>query len=432
MVITGIIAEYNPFHKGHEYQIREARRQTGADFIIAIMSGDFVQRGAPACMEKFTRAEAALRSGADLVLELPAAGACASAETFALTGTSILNALGCVDYLCFGCESADPASLDLADRLAHLFTEEPLSYKAALSEHLRSGCTFPEARARAAAAYLSGEDPAAAAAIRAILQNPNDILAIEYRKALIRLSSSIRPWPVMRSGSSYHISSSEKTGLFSEKYSSAEEIRRILFNKGKQSEAFSPDNVPEAAGKLYRNYADQWPFLREDDFSLLLHSALLRPAAQKTSENSSDVELDRRIRSNLEEFSTWSQFITEIKPKNRTYTAVSRRLLAMMLPILPSDTDALRSCGYAPYARILGFRSDAGPLVSQISGTASIPVITSLSEAMSDRSDEAVLPPESRQLLALDLQASSLYGAVLTGLTGRSRPSEFRRKMLRV
>ena len=143
MKITAVIAEYNPLHKGHAYHLREARRLSGADFLLVVMSGNFVQRGEPAVMDKYLRAEAALLCGADLVLELPVPFACASAEKFAAGAVDLLNGLGCVDTLCFGSESGDLSSLD---DLAGILADEPPRYQNALKSALKTGLSFPKAR----------------------------------------------------------------------------------------------------------------------------------------------------------------------------------------------------------------------------------------------------------------------------------------------
>ena len=150
MKTVGIIAEYNPFHKGHAYQIQKARELSGADYIIAVMSPDFVQRGSVALADKWTRTRMALLGGADLVLELPVCYACASAEYFAEGGVALLNALNVVDGLSFGCEAGN---LELLSGAAHFFAlpreEEPALYRTFLQNRLKMGHSFPQARMEA-------------------------------------------------------------------------------------------------------------------------------------------------------------------------------------------------------------------------------------------------------------------------------------------
>ncbi len=147
MHVTGIIAEYNPLHNGHAYQLRMARERTGADYCVVAMSGDFVQRGAPAIFDKYVRARMALLSGADLVLEMPAVFSTGSAEDFAACGTALLDSLGVVDRLCFGseCGAVEPLM-----KIAEILLEEPETYRKTLTESLKTGLTFPRARLLAA------------------------------------------------------------------------------------------------------------------------------------------------------------------------------------------------------------------------------------------------------------------------------------------
>ena len=170
MMIAAVIAEYNPFHHGHAYQLKEIRRQTGADLILVMMSGDFVQRGAPSCVDKYARCRMALAAGADMVCELPVYGAIGSAEIFAESAVSLLNRLGCIDYLCFGAETIAPS---LFDAIIPILSDEPDEYKAFLQAGLKTGMNFPAARSRALCSILGD------AQCSDILNQPNNILAIE-------------------------------------------------------------------------------------------------------------------------------------------------------------------------------------------------------------------------------------------------------------
>lgn len=198
MKTAGIIAEYNPFHKGHEYQIRYTKERLKADYVIVAMSGDYVQRGTPALISKHARAEMALRCGADLVLEMPVSISTASAEAFAMGGVSLLDRLGIVDILCFGSESGEISALK---ELAEILVEEPEEYKKLLKSFLSEGLTFPAARSQALTEYFknprnfSGDDFDGVLTpllneVTQILNTPNNILGIEDCKALLRLTAN--------------------------------------------------------------------------------------------------------------------------------------------------------------------------------------------------------------------------------------------------
>lgn len=211
MKVIGIIAEYNPFHNGHAYQIAEIRKRTGADYIVVAMSGDFVQRGTPAIIDKYTRTNMALSCGADLILELPTLWATASAEDFAMAGVTLFDKMGCVDGICFGAETDN---LDLLSSLADILANEPEDYRELLSSYIKEGLTFPAARAKALVNHLTASSRAdelckadaqiSTEAISSIINEPNNILAIEYLKALKRRHSSLKPYLIKREGAGYH------------------------------------------------------------------------------------------------------------------------------------------------------------------------------------------------------------------------------------
>lgn len=203
MKVIGIIAEYNPFHNGHAYQIREIKKRTGADYVIAAMSGDFVQRGAPAVIDKYARAKMALSCGIDLVLELPVLWATSSAESFAMAGVTMFEKTGCVDGICFGAETDNLPLLSMA---ADILADEPDAYRDALLSNIKRGLNFPRARASALLHALpeSDADTSMADELQEALDSPNNILAIEYLKALKRRGSAMVPLLLKREGAGYH------------------------------------------------------------------------------------------------------------------------------------------------------------------------------------------------------------------------------------
>ena len=182
MKITGIIAEYNPFHNGHLYQIKKARELTGADYIIVVMSGNLTQRGTPALIDKYSRSKMALMGGADLVIELPACYATASAEYFAMGAISILNQLGCVDSICFGSENGD---ITMLTKIANALVHESEDFIQALKTKLKNGDTYPVARNAALAETINGFT-----SFDTILGFPNNILGIEYIKGKLKKVSN--------------------------------------------------------------------------------------------------------------------------------------------------------------------------------------------------------------------------------------------------
>lgn len=386
--ITGIIAEYNPFHNGHAYQIEQARLLTGCDFLVVVMSGDYVQRGAPAVFDKYTRARMALACGADLVLELPVACSCASAEFFASGAVSLLDGLGCVDFLCFGSESGNLQSLMEPARI--LAKESPV-FQEALRRGLSLGLSFPAARKEAFRACASNPD---------ILDLPNNILGIEYLKALLQRESIIKPVTIKRKGQGYHDT------LLDSGFASASGIRRFL----KQEEAplsalpalkeSLPDPVMEVLKDTLAHTLPVW----EEDFSMLLRYELLRQSASDLTRYADiSPDLGRRLKNCADKFSSFSEFVALVKTKDVTYTRITRALFHILLNLTGEDT---RNSVAMPYARILGFRKDHSRILGLLKENSRIPIIPKAADY------KTYLTPDLQPLFEKDLFAANLYETI--------------------
>ena len=300
MTVNGIIAEYNPFHNGHAYHISKSKDLTGADFTIIVMSGDFVQRGAPAILDKHLRTHMALEGGADLVIELPTVYALSCAEQFAFGGVSILNSLGVTDYLCFGSETDDLVQLQT---LSNALSEESDETCDAIKSSLQNGHSYPKARINA----LFKSHPEYKE-FTEILSSPNNILALEYLQALKKLKSTIQPFPISRIGDAYH--STESTSV----YSSATAIRKLLLT----SDQLDPlkDLLPDLSFRIIVKQAKENALLTENDFSsLLLYKLLLQSEKGYDSFQDINTDLSDRIRKHLFEFDSFKGFCDTLKPK---------------------------------------------------------------------------------------------------------------------
>ena len=214
--VLGIISEYNPFHNGHMHHLQECKKNTKCDGVICIMSGNFMQRGGPAIIDKWKRAQMAIENGVDLVIELPTYYAVSSAEFFAYGSVSILNSLEIVNNLFFGSECGDIKSLT---KIAQTLVEEPWEFKEILKRNINSGLTFAKARELALIEFTNDNY------IENIISSSNNILGIEYIKAILKLNSPIVPFTLKREGSSYN------DKLLSTSFSSATSIREALKNK---------------------------------------------------------------------------------------------------------------------------------------------------------------------------------------------------------
>ncbi len=388
MKVAGIIVEYNPFHKGHEYHIAETRRITGADFVVAIMSGNFTQRGIPACLDKFTRTECALACGADVVLELPFCYATGSAEYFAEGAVTILDKLGCVDSLCFGTEQDVPISL--YTETAVFLCEEPADYKKALQEGIRAGLTFPQARLAAARPYLSTD-------ALALLESPNALLGLEYCKALYRRKSTITPYTVTRVGAGYH----ENT-LVSEGFSSATALRALLTPENRFPQTFLAETPAAAAAILSKK-----PYVPvfSEDFLLLYRYAVSQKATRLSSYADVSSELAGRLRKRFP-VCDYETFLDHIKTKQYTRTRIERCFLHILFDLKQSTLDTFRKNAVC-YARILGFRESATPLLKIWKKTATLPVLTKLAQKTKR------CAPLENELLSYDIIATDLYNTVV-------------------
>ena len=415
MKTIGIIAEYNPFHNGHAYQLAKAKAETGADYCIVVMSGNFVQRGAPALMDKYIRAEAALLNGADLVLELPVYYSLASAEYFASGAVALFDKLSVVDTLCFGSECGD---INLLSDFASQLLQEDEVFKETLQRCLRHGDSYPTARntaLQASAPHLTG--------YMDVLTSPNNILGIEYCKALIRRNSKITPSTITRNGAAYHDASLDAG------YCSALAIRESLLESGNLS--LSQEQVPASAYELMqKHYGITYP-VASDDASALLHYQLLTEQKEGfTSHPDIDKELSDRIIKKLPEYTTFSAFCETLKTKNRTYTRISRSLMHILLHMTARELADYRASDYIHYARILGFKESALPLLNAIKKNSQVPLISKLADAGSYVSELGM------QMLDKDIYASSIYQMLVQrnfpDTYSWDKHNEFKKQMLKV
>ena len=414
MKITGIIAEYNPFHNGHAYQLARAKEETNADFLLIVMSGNFVQRGEPALMDKWTRAQMALSAGADLVLELPPLWSTASAEYFAHASIALLGQLGCVTALCYGCETPDSY---LLDKICALLQQEPAAYVQMQNQCLKKGMNYAAARESALQMLLPKTD---ACSIAQILQSPNNILALEYQRAAHHLAPDIWLHPVLRIGEGYH--SNQLSGT----YASARSIRSWLCKHPCQSLSPLQTALPSASYRLLETYQAASPFLFPADCSQMLHYCLLENAANGF-ERFADctVPFSNKICKNLNSYTDVSQFCTLLKSKDLTYTRISRCLMHILLGICQEDYDAWRSRFYVPYARILGFRRQSKELLSCIKKQSGIPLLGQAKDA------SRILSAAQMDFFEKHLFADAVYRALCIAKGGRDIPDEYRRQLVR-
>lgn len=409
MKVCAIIAEYNPFHNGHEFQIKKAKEMTGANYIIVVMTGDFTQRGVPAVIDKYERTKMALKAGADLVIELPLYYSSSSAEYFASGSVNLLNKLGVVDYLCFGSECGD---INILNDIANLLINHKEQISERIHSKVREGKSYPIARVEA----IEEAIPNSFEHVEA-MRSPNNILGFEYIRAIKQFKSQIKPVTNLRIGSDYH------DPYLDNPVSSALAIRSSLEEKGEIERI--KDQVPSYVYEiLEEQYEKIFPILNEDISSILKYKLLLDEG--KGYEEYVDISSDfsDKILKNLNKYTSYSQFCDLLKTKDITYARVARNLLHILLNIKKDSMQQFKDNDYILYARILGFKKSSSDLLSEIKKKSKIPMISKLADARKE------LSPIAWDMLETDIQASHIYDTIVTDKFHSARVSEFAREII--
>ena len=393
MKLVGVVAEYNPFHRGHEYMLAEIRRQLGEDTsIVCVMSGSFVQRGECALLSKFARAEAAVKGGADLVLELPLPWALSSAEHFARGAVSLLSATGLVSHLAFGSECGDVERLSrLAEGLQRPEMDE------LIREDLRQGVSYAAAR-QLAAQRLLGDDAA-------LLASPNDILAVEYLKTLGKVSPQIIPLAIRRVGAG-HDQGGEHEFL------SASELRR-RFCAGEDIAA----RLPRAMGEILLRECIEGkaPFTMAKLETALLSRLRMLPKAAFSALADNAEGLDNRLYTAVHEGASWEEILTLAKSKRYAMARLRRMLVCAGLGMSASDRD-----GTPPYLRALAMSRQGRAVWRQMEQSASLPRISRPGEVKA-------LGTAAQRLFGLEAAATDFCALALEGTEHRRPGQEWRR-----
>lgn len=380
MNITGIITEYNPFHNGHKFHLEESKKQTKSDGTICIMSGNFVQRGGPAIIDKWKRTELALNNGVDLIIELPTFYAVSSAEFFAKGAVSILNSLNIVNNLFFGSEIGDAKALS---EIAKVLVSEDERFQNILKENLSLGLTFAKAREKSLIEYLNSSE------INNIITSSNNILGIEYIKAILKLNSSINPVALKREGSNYNDKSLSQT------FSSATSIREVLKNTS---------NIEDLKNIIPLESYEVFSKLQEQDYRFTFEEEMFKYIKYKIQTNCVNFNnlyevtegLDNKIIKEISSSNSLHEFILKIKSKRYTYSKISRILTHIYLGL---DNDDFKDIANENnlYVRVLGFNKTGREILSLIKANSFIPLITKVPRFTNN------------PLLKFDLQATACY-----------------------
>jgi len=397
MKILGLITEYNPFHNGHLYHLNASKEITGATHTIAVMSGNFLQRGEPAIVHKWERAKMAVKSGVDLIIEIPTSYACSTAELFAYGSISLLNKLGAVNCISFGSEIGN---IDLLLKIVDVLSSSSPEFEEILKEHVNLGSTFPVARSIALVKYfkeIKGYTDENLNLISEIVKNPNNILGIEYLKAIKELKSPIIPYTITRKSAHYHSKDINNSSI-----ASATAIREHLFNNKSISDLSSV--LPSTTFNiLSSSIEDNIAPIFSTDFQQSILSILRRSNLEDIKNVFDVVEgLENRIFQCSNKVNTLPELYNCIKSKRYTSTRIQRILMHILLNINKDDIFLFNNNGGPQYARILAFNYKGREILQTLKSTSSIPIISNLKHY---RPQNKI----AEQMLNIDIRATNIY-----------------------
>ena len=408
--VLGIIAEYNPFHNGHLYHLKSSKKLTQTDYTVAIISGNFTQRGSTSIIDKWSKTKMALENGIDLVIELPVLYSISSAENFADGAIKILNSLGIIDYLSFGSETSD---IDILKNISEILYNEPIDYKKLLTKELDKGLSFPKARENALLGYIKSSSNNIKFDIEKytnIISSPNNILGIEYLKALKKYQSNIKPICIERTGTNYNSTDiSTKNSIANNSIcndltaiGSATAIRGLI--KSKNYETIK-DLVPSSSYSLLMACLNDGYIVPDLNIFEKEIFYILRKMSVEEIANLPDVSegLEFSIKKAANSCNNIDDFLNIVKSKRYTVTRLQRILLYALLNISKKDIELSKKIE-KPYVRILGFNENGKRLVSQIAlNHPEITLITSVKKFIDSNSNKDLQIMFDKDIFATDV-----------------------------
>lgn len=386
--VLGIVAEYNPFHNGHLYHLEQAKKITASNYTVAIISGNFTQRGSTSLFDKWSKAKTALQCGVDLAIELPVLYSISSAENFADGAIKILDSLKILDYIAFGAETAN---VDILNSIADVLLREPKEYKNLLSQELQKGFSFPKARQNALVAYLNDSRKYAT-----VLSSPNNILGVEYLKALKKYRSKISPIAIERYEAGYN-----DLG-YTANIASATAIRNMVKNNGFE---ILKNLMPAPS------YATLMESIKNGhlvpDLSVFEKQIIYNLRRMSTSQIAQlpDVSegLEFALKNTANSCSNLVDFLNIIKSKRYTSTRIQRILLYSLLGITKKDMDLSKKV--QPYVRVLGFNERGKFLLSEIAkANPKLEIVTSVKKFYDATSNKNL-----KAMIDKDIEATNVY-----------------------
>lgn len=430
MSTLGIIAEYNPFHNGHLYHLKKSKDLSGAEFTIAVMGGHFLQRGEAAVFDKWTRTAMAISAGIDLVIEMPFVFATQDAHGFAHGGIRLLEALGIVDYISFGCEEDH---LEVLFELAKILKTEPSYFQKVLRAEVKKGNSFPKIREKALLEYLQQHGFSIANIsmnrLKEILNQPNNILALEYLKSLQKIKSSIKPIPIKRVGSKYLENNLEGH------YSSATAIRKELIHRYDRFDFTSLKSIKAAM----------------PDFSYQILSDVLRDGLNPISLSCYDQAILSQLRrmkltdikkihgvaegleNRLKESALLSHHIEDliesVKTKRYTRTRIQRTLIHSLFTLNQKEVITFNRTGPL-YCRVIGMTGQGKYLLKKIKASAEIPIVTRVKKfyQQNKRNGNEL----AQKMMDYDILSTDLYDLGYQKESSRIGRQDFTRKIVQI
>jgi len=415
MKTIGIITEYNPFHNGHLYHLFKAKEMTKADYVIAIMSGNFLQRGEPAIINKWSRTKMALYTGVDLIIELPFVFSTQDANGFSFGAVKLLDSLQMVDYLCFGCETDNLDTLYSISNFLHI---EPQKYKDLIVYNSKKGFEFPKTRSQALCEYhrkfgIDGLEKISPLDLSKLLKYPNNILALEYIKHLLNLKSKIQPVAIKRIGAGYHQKNitgniSSATSIRNEILNNLRSPKTDLFMLNDKIKSTIPSSVFPVLDRELRE--GRGP-ITLDSYRQYILATLRRMPLKDISRIQGVTEgLENRIKEASLKSYTVDQLINLIKTRRYTRTKIQRIILHLMMNLSKKDVKIFNRCGPL-YARILGFSKKGKTLLRTIKKNSSTPLVSKLSNYLRQTASWENINIRNRltKMLNYDILATDIY-----------------------
>lgn len=355
MKIAAIISEYNPFHNGHKYQIEVLKKEY--DAVVAVMSGNFVQRGELALTDKWTRTKTALLNGVDLVIELPVVYALNTAEKFAYGGVNIVDKMGVVDCICFGSEHG---GIDDFYKAAEILNKEPENVSKRLNKFMNEGLNYPAARERAYEGVINTE----------LIKSPNNILGLEYVKTLNAINSKVKAKTVKRIGAGYN--DIDYTG----KYNSASAIRKKIENNEDYSK-YVPENI-------YEIFRDVHFFSADKLINILKYTVISREKDYIAKINDVSEGLENRIYESVKKGKSFEEIAELIKSKRYTMSRIKRILFSIILGIGKEKKEP-------EYIRVLGMNNIGMSILKMMKEHSKLPIVTKTADFSSSMLDKDIL-----------------------------------------